>query len=161
MGISVDAQKHPSSEYVKSVKEMCRIVMARAMSVFKQNDFIYRFTRDYSKEQRALKCLHYFSNSVIAKKKQELKQQNTTDDSAITNEFGIRKRKAFLDLLLEFSQKENDPLTDEELREEVDTFVFEGHDTTSSALSFTTYCLSENPHIQVYHHIISCISFRK
>lgn len=148
MGVNINAQQHPSSEYVKSVKEMCRIVITRGMSFIKHNDFLYKFTDDYVKEQKALKILHGLSTSVIKQRKQELleKKEDNTDTS---KEFGMKTRKAFLDLLLEFSQKEKDPLTDEELREEVDTFMFEGHDTTSTALSFASYCLAENPDVQV------------
>lgn len=154
MGVNINAQKHPSSDYVRSVKEMCRIVMSRAISIIKHNDFLYRFTNDYGKEQNALECLHDFSNTVIKKKKKELLRSNHKNNESSINEFGIKEKKVFLDLLIEFSQKEKDPLTDLELREEVDTFVFEGHDTTSSALSFASYCLAENVHVQVVLYIL-------
>lgn len=144
MGVNINAQQYPSSEYVRSVKEMCRIVMTRGMALVRHNDFLYKFTSDYMKEKAALKALHGLSTSVIKKRKQELLEENKNTE--------IKKRKAFLDLLLEFSQKEEDPLTDEELREEVDTFMFEGHDTTSTALSFACYCLAGNPHVQVRYY---------
>ena len=44
----------------------------------------------------------------------------------IKNKFnsGKRKRKAFLDHLLDFNENEKNPMTDNELREEVETFIF-------------------------------------
>ncbi|GFT47331.1 cytochrome P450 4V2, partial [Nephila pilipes] len=59
-----------------------------------------------------------------------------------------RKGKVFLELLLEHHL--NDPsFTEEDVREEVDTFMFEGHDTTAMALSWALYSLGQNPEIQL------------
>ncbi|GFT66227.1 cytochrome P450 4V2 [Trichonephila clavipes] len=58
-----------------------------------------------------------------------------------------KKRRAFLDLLLEHHLI--DPsFTEEDIREEVDLFMFAGHDTTAMALSWALYCLGQNPEIQ-------------
>ncbi|GIY12444.1 cytochrome P450 4c3, partial [Caerostris darwini] len=58
-----------------------------------------------------------------------------------------KKRKAFLELLYRYHLK--DPtFTEEDIREEVDTFMFEGHDTTAMALSWTLYSLGSHPDIQ-------------
>ncbi|XP_071627365.1 cytochrome P450 4C1-like isoform X2 [Temnothorax longispinosus] len=57
---------------------------------------------------------------------------------------GKRKRKAFLDLLLDQNAKDDTPLTDDELRAQVDTFMFEGHDTTAVAMTWALFLLGNN-----------------
>ncbi|XP_031828764.1 cytochrome P450 4g15-like [Nomia melanderi] len=68
-------------------------------------------------------------------------------DEQDDNDVGEKKRYAFLDLLLEIS-KSGAQLTDEEIKEEVDTIMFEGHDTTAAGSSFVLCVLGIHQDIQ-------------
>lgn len=67
------------------------------------------------------------------------------NDSPIIEE--TKPRKAFLDLLMELSN-EGTKFTDEELREEVDTMMIAGNDTTASVNSFVMLMLANFPDVQ-------------
>lgn len=69
------------------------------------------------------------------------------EDAQKTDDIGTKRRLAFLDTLL-IAQMEGANLSDAAIREEVDTFMFEGHDTTSSAIAFTIFLLSHNSDAQ-------------
>lgn len=97
-------------------------------------------------ENRAIiRKLHSFTESVIRERKNKF-QQNKVDDKII-DEFGTKKKTAFLDLLLQ-SKIDGQPLSENDIREEVDTFMFEGHDTTTSGIAFLLLNLAKYPKIQ-------------
>ena len=118
MGVSVNAQVNLDSKYVQSVQKMSRIIRRRALTPYKMVNAIYYLTGDYRAEKRALKVLHDYTNSVIQRRKNELNDNN--------NYFAQTtwKKMAFLDLLIH-ATIDGKAMTDEEIREEVDTFMFE------------------------------------
>lgn len=63
------------------------------------------------------------------------------------NDIGVKKRLAFLDLLLESAQN-GAAITDREIKEQVDTIMFEGHDTTAAASSFFLSLMGIHQEIQ-------------
>ncbi len=56
------------------------------------------------------------------------------------------RRLAFLDSL--FTHMHNEKLTIDEIQEEVDTFMFAGHDTTATAINFFCYLMGRYPDVQ-------------
>ncbi|KAI4465938.1 cytochrome p450 family 4 [Holotrichia oblita] len=146
MGTSVNAQANYDSEYVKCVNILLEIVMLRAFSPILSNNVVYPFTSTYRRENYALKVVHDYTKSVIASRKKEfLSDANRNVES--TDSLGRKRKRAFLDLLLEYSTK--DPsFTEEHIREEVDTFMFEGHDTTATSITFALQAIARHPEVQ-------------
>ncbi|KPI94940.1 Cytochrome P450 4C1 [Papilio xuthus] len=68
------------------------------------------------------------------------------DDDEYTMMYAKKKRTAMLDLLI-LAEQEGliDPIG---IEEEVDTFMFEGHDTTAAGLTYCLMLLANHPYIQ-------------
>lgn len=125
MGMKVGSQDGKNQEYVKAVKGFLETYMTRFFSILQQNEFLFSLMPGYNKYVRDLKTLKNFSNMVIQQRKKEMGGDTKEEKGdAKEDEFGVKKRVAFLDLLLQLSEGEN-KLTDAEIREEVDTFMFE------------------------------------
>lgn len=128
-----------------------------------QPDWLFRWTQLYQRHKNCIDVLHGFSYRVIAERKQQIADRerqlrndhnnNTTASNPAPAapdadaDIGTKRRLAFLDLLIQASQG-GAVLSNEDIREEVDTFMFEGHDTTSAAVSWSLFLLGENPQIQ-------------
>lgn len=119
------------------------IVLNRQAKFWMQSDFIFKLTDDYRKHEECLKILHGFSYRVIRERKETISKQqkikvdsnnnqklaidengNNIESAVLDDEesLGKKKRLAFLDLLITASGN-GSVLTDEDIREEVDTFV--------------------------------------
>jgi cytochrome P450 family 4 subfamily V len=57
-----------------------------------------------------------------------------------------------MDILLK-TKHENPDISFEDIQEEVDTFMFEGHDTTAAAASWACHLIGSHPDIQKKLHI--------
>lgn len=82
-----------------------------------------------------------------------LKDDLDVDDGI---DVGEKKRLAFLDLLLE-SAENGAVISEKEIKEQVDTIMFEGHDTTAAASSFFLSLMGIHQDIQVNFYKCSII----
>lgn len=130
----------------------CRITHVlhlRMWDVILRNDYTFPFTKAAKVEKRALKVLHDFTDKVIVARRQELLDAQTTDagESQSKDDVGIKKKMALLDVLLQ-AKIDGQPLTNEDIREEVDTFMFEGNDTSAAGINYALYCIAKYPEVQ-------------
>lgn len=124
MGISINAQTNATNAYVESVGVMKDTIYRRTISIWKLSDWLYPLSRDYWKEKRALKIIHNTTDSVIKKRRQFLLENPEIENITENNNETTKKRLSFLDILLKGSI-DGRPLTNQEIREQVDTFLFE------------------------------------
>lgn len=86
-----------------------------------RNDFFYKFSDVAKKEKEALKVLHGFTDQVIRERRAELLKNGTNNGVVKVKE---KRKLTFLDILLQ-STIEGQSLSNLDIREEVDTFMFE------------------------------------
>ncbi|NXI40981.1 CP4V2 protein, partial [Galbula dea] len=152
MGKNVGAQKNKDSEYVCAVYRMSDLIHGRQKSPWFWSDLSYMLFKEGREHKRNLKILHNFTDTVIAEKAAENAKQTKYNTDSNHEENGSRKRKAFLDMLLSATDDEGNKLSYKDIREEVDTFMFEGHDTTAAAMNWALYLLGHNPEVQKKVH---------
>ncbi|XP_033171506.1 probable cytochrome P450 4d14 [Drosophila mauritiana] len=152
MGVKINAQLQPQFSYVQSVTTASSVLAERFMNPLQRMDFSMKlfYPKLLAKLNDSVKNMHDFTNSVITERR-ELLQKSIADggdsDAALLNDVGQKRRMALLDVLLK-STIDGAPLSNDDIREEVDTFMFEGHDTTTSSIAFTCYLLARHPEVQ-------------
>ncbi|KAJ6634646.1 Cytochrome P450 4C1 [Pseudolycoriella hygida] len=152
MGVSVRAQEKGTNTYVDAVYQVSQLIMNRVVRPWLHPNFIYKHTKAGKEFHECLQTLHGYSADVIQLRKMTRKEKLPLNGNGEVK----KNRLAFLDLLLEANENEN-LLTDKEIREEVDTFMFEGHDTTTAGITWTIFLLGLHPEIQdkVYNELDS------
>lgn len=92
-----------------------------------------------------------FTKDVIIERRNELQRSinESTYKPMISEDenVGRKEQMALLDILLR-SKINNKPLTNDEIHEEVDTFLFEGDDTTTSCVSHSLHMIARYPEVQ-------------
>ncbi|GMR47407.1 hypothetical protein PMAYCL1PPCAC_17602, partial [Pristionchus mayeri] len=135
MGKDLDSLHNPNQPYVKAISTIMRLGIQTFMVPYLWNR-AGRYLSGWQKEHdESVKIAHDFTNEVIAERMEQVAR----------GEVDVNK-KAFLDMLL--IEKERSNLSMQDMREEVDTFMFAGHDTTSATLGWTLWCLANHPEEQ-------------
>ncbi|XP_072580178.1 cytochrome P450 4A6-like isoform X1 [Vulpes vulpes] len=125
-----------SQAYIQAIRDMNNLVFARVRNVFYQKDIFYWLTSEGRRNHKARQIAHKHTDRVIKLRKAQLQDKGELEK--VRN----KRHLDFLDILL-FAKMENGRgLSDKDLRAEVDTFMFEGHDTTASGISWILYALA-------------------
>ncbi|KAH8304709.1 hypothetical protein KR044_005889 [Drosophila immigrans] len=148
MGVSINAQLDLDSPVVQAVKDVTNTLATRFVRPLLLHPTLFRYCwpSGYRKQVAAVQLLRNFTDNIIERRRCQLvQQQQEHEKKKLPQE--PPKRAALLDTLLQ-ARWQDAPLTDVQIRDEVSTFIFEGHDTTTSAASFCLYLLSRHAAVQ-------------
>ena len=129
-----------SSPYVKCVLDLSKFIVKRMFQPLFLSDIIYyKFSQDGKDFLKRCQFSHGIANKCISKRHKALQENQSMLD---------HRHKDFLDILLLAKDDSGQGLSDKEILDEVETFMFEGHDTTASGLSWCLYNLARHPEYQ-------------
>nr|XP_018916558.1 PREDICTED: cytochrome P450 4C1-like [Bemisia tabaci] len=147
MGLSINAQMNYDGDYVRAINSVNQLILKRIPRAWLWCDFVFKYSPTGRKFYENLRIIHSFTTKVIQERRENFAATRDVAEDTNTDK-GDRRKMAFLDLLLHASQNSETPLTDADLREEVDTFMFEGYDTTASALVWALFRLGTHQNCQ-------------
>ncbi|XP_001601822.2 cytochrome P450 4C1 [Nasonia vitripennis] len=140
-------------KYKQAILDVGSVVLYRTVRPFIANWMLPFVWKIGHMQRNALKILHDFTDKVL---KERRKYHESTGYRYLNDEYtgevkydlgiGRKRRLAMLDLLL--AAEKNGLIQEDGIKEEVDTFTFEGHDTSSMAMTFTLMLLAENKEAQ-------------
>ncbi|GAB1598779.1 cytochrome P450 4V2-like [Argonauta hians] len=145
MGKCVNVQHCKYSQYLESVKRVGDIITKQMVTPWLWPSFLFNLHPWGREMAKCIKYLHDFTNEVIDDR-MKLYLDNLKNKSEERSDESSSKKLAFLDTLID--KLHGGEIDKKSLREEVDTFMFEGHDTTSSGISFTLYLIASHPDVQ-------------
>ncbi|XP_010608555.1 cytochrome P450 4A4 isoform X2 [Fukomys damarensis] len=128
-----------SHSYLQAIADLKDLIFYRIRSIIHQNDIIYSLSSNGQLFKQACKLAHEHTDQVIKQRKSQL--QNETELEKIKR----TRHLDFLDILLFAKMEDGNSFSNKDLRAEVDTFMFEGHDTTASGISWILYALAAHP----------------
>ncbi|CAB3257676.1 unnamed protein product [Arctia plantaginis] len=148
LGLNTNERQDLITEYGKSIRDIFVTMYERFMKFWLYSDFIFYFSIVKKKQDTIIKGLHKLSTAILEKRKMEIKKMK--QDLEPQDQF-----RPLLDTVLELSIKKG-LLTEKEMREELDTIIFAGHETLAMTLSFLLVLLgSDQPRQEkVYQEIL-------
>ena len=138
-------------KYAKTIAELQQLFSVRVLNPLFYSKITYILTSQGRRFYKLCDIAHQEAETIIKKRKEEL-----TSNSESTSK---RKYRDFLDTMITATDENGNGLSDLEIRNEVDTFLFAGHDTTASGILWTLLALAQHPEHQdiVYNEVMTVL----
>ncbi|XP_068139794.1 cytochrome P450 4g1 [Drosophila tropicalis] len=172
MGVKKLPEGNKSFEYAQAVVDMCDIIHKRQIKLLYRLDSIYKFTKLREKGDKMMNIILGMTSKVVKDRKENFqadtraiieeeltkpvatspstKKEGLRDDldDIDENDVGAKRRLALLDAMVEMAKNPDIEWNEKDIIDEVNTIMFEGHDTTSAGSSFALCMMGIHKHIQ-------------
>ena len=150
MGIQED---EIDSKYSASLSMVDRLMVSRFESAYKAIDWIYALTSDGREFYNRIRFVKNVGLQLVKTRIKNFKKpadesiKSDLDENSSIKESGMRQRSLVDTLILAHLENPKE-MTEEMIRDEVDTFLAAGHDTTTWGLTWTLIHLGQHADIQ-------------
>lgn len=103
---------------------MSHIIHLRMAKFIYREDLLFRFSSFYNEHKNALQIVHDFTNKVVRERKMKILTEVDDIKKDFDESLGQKRKMNFLDILIK-STIDGSSLSDSDIQEEVDTFMFE------------------------------------
>ncbi|KAL4233204.1 hypothetical protein ACF0H5_007888 [Mactra antiquata] len=128
-----------TNPYIKAVYRLTDSLVVRFLNPLYYIDFIWYRSKVGKQFQRDVDFADSVAEEIIERRRETLLKEDTSKEKRYVD---------FLDILLTAKDEDGKGLSRLDIRNEVNTFLFEGHDTTASGISWVLYSLAQHPEYQ-------------
>lgn len=128
--------------------------MSRSFNPMLFSDVLFNRTNSGREWKKALSIIRGFTDRVIARRKARMEQEMDVDLLIPQTPESVeqKRREPFLDTLIREHLTNPSQFTLSNIRDEVETFMFEGHDTTAWGVIWAIYMIGLHPEVQEKIH---------
>ncbi|XP_052890475.1 probable cytochrome P450 313b1 [Anopheles moucheti] len=164
LGTNMNLQNEKGDEYIGAIERASELLNHRLYKVWLHPEWVYRLTSYYKIQQECYATAYKMSRAVLALKGDELEEikdrtgiknsapevKQTTDD--------YRKPQIYIDQLFRLA-KETGVFDERAIRDEIDTIILGGNETSALTLSHVVLMLAIHQDVQqrVYDEIVSTL----
>ncbi|KAH8286726.1 hypothetical protein KR018_003080, partial [Drosophila ironensis] len=171
MGVKKLPEGNKSFEYAQAVVDMCDIIHQRQVKLLYRLDSIYKLTKLREKGDRMMNIILGMTSKVVKDRKENFQEESRAIveevatpgpagaaskkeglrddlDDIDENDVGAKRRLALLDAMVEMAKNPEIEWNEKDIIDEVNTIMFEGHDTTSAGSSFALCMMGIHKDIQ-------------
>ncbi|XP_031632667.1 cytochrome P450 4C1-like isoform X2 [Contarinia nasturtii] len=142
MGIDIDLKSNRGKEFIESVKNVLGFTIQRCSQPWTYFDSIFRWTNLYKQEQENCAIIRNLSNMVFEEKTKALLAAKCDNPSGNSEYQWNKAHLSFIPLYIEGKMSE------ELVKQQIESFLIAGYETTGSATAFAILALAMHPHIQ-------------